>query len=164
MKTRKNILVYGYGNPGRQDDGLGIAMIDLLESWIDVNEITHIQLDRNYQLNIEDATVLNGKDFVIFVDASVDDNTQKYKLVPVQPSPKVAFTMHATTPGFILHLCKEMFDTEPVTWLMHIKGLAWEMKEELSTEARNNLQEAFEYLKDILMDPARLPVMKETHV
>ena len=27
------ILIYGYGNPGRQDDGLGIRLSEELENW-----------------------------------------------------------------------------------------------------------------------------------
>ena len=28
----KKILIYGYGNPGRMDDGLGNQLIDLLDA------------------------------------------------------------------------------------------------------------------------------------
>ena len=27
------ILVYGYGNPGREDDGLGIRFAEIIETW-----------------------------------------------------------------------------------------------------------------------------------
>ena len=29
-----SILIYGYGNPGRQDDGLGPTLVDALETWL----------------------------------------------------------------------------------------------------------------------------------
>jgi Ni,Fe-hydrogenase maturation factor len=28
------ILVYGFGNPGRQDDGLGIFFVNEFEKWV----------------------------------------------------------------------------------------------------------------------------------
>jgi hydrogenase maturation protease len=60
------IFVMGYGNPGRQDDGLGpaaAAEIDLL-GW------PNIKTQDNYQLNIEDAIDVAEHDIVWFVDAS----------------------------------------------------------------------------------------------
>ncbi len=33
------ILVYGYGNPGRQDDGLGVELVRRLEEWAVENEV-----------------------------------------------------------------------------------------------------------------------------
>ena len=49
------ILVYGYGNPGRQDDGLGISLVEMIEDWKNKKKLSYIETDSNYQLNIEDA-------------------------------------------------------------------------------------------------------------
>ena len=35
----KKILLYGYGNPGRQDDGLGVLLVEELEKWSKINQI-----------------------------------------------------------------------------------------------------------------------------
>ena len=61
------ILFYGYGNPGRQDDGLGIMFIEQIEQWIKDENLENIETDSNYQLNIEDAEIISHKDFVIFL-------------------------------------------------------------------------------------------------
>ena len=37
MDKDLRILFYGYGNPGRQDDALGIHFIDQMEIWIKEN-------------------------------------------------------------------------------------------------------------------------------
>ena len=67
MKVEK-IYVYGYGNPGRSDDGLGAAIIKKLED----EKILEVVTDCNYQLNIEDADNISSSDVVIFVDASIE--------------------------------------------------------------------------------------------
>ncbi|MFL7814309.1 MAG: Ni/Fe hydrogenase, partial [Anaerolineales bacterium] len=67
------VLVYGYGNPGRQDDGLGIALVDKLEEWASQQGLDGVQFENNYQLNIEDAEAISGKDLVIFADASEEE-------------------------------------------------------------------------------------------
>ena len=51
----RKILVYGYGNPGRQDDGLGVALVEELEQWVATEKIPGLDFDSNYQLNAEDA-------------------------------------------------------------------------------------------------------------
>ena len=67
------ILIYGYGNPGREDDGLGIELVNKLEGWAAENQLSDIEFDNNYQLNIEDAEVISQKDLVIFADASEEE-------------------------------------------------------------------------------------------
>jgi Ni,Fe-hydrogenase maturation factor len=54
MKDKK-VLIYGYGNPGRRDDGLGIKMSELIAHWSEAHHLEQIEVDSNYQLNIEDA-------------------------------------------------------------------------------------------------------------
>ena len=59
-----------YGNPGRKDDGPGNAFVEVIRLWIEKNKLTNIELDSNYQLNIEDADMMARNDIVLFVDAS----------------------------------------------------------------------------------------------
>jgi hypothetical protein len=62
------VLVYGYGNPGRGDDGLGIALADAIER----RALPGVTVQRNYQLNLEDALLLTEFEATVFVDASRD--------------------------------------------------------------------------------------------
>ncbi|HKJ26025.1 MAG TPA: hydrogenase maturation protease [Anaerolineales bacterium] len=148
MKT----LIYGYGNPGRQDDGLGNAVCQRLEAWVSENQLPGIEFDSNYQLNIEDAAAIAEKDLVIFVDAS-DEKLDDFCFSRVDGSTKVSFTTHAASPGYIVQLCKELFGKEPLVLLLHIKGYEWAFREGLTEQAQNNLASALEQLKRILTDP-----------
>jgi hydrogenase maturation protease len=146
MTKYKRILIYGYGNPGRQDDGLGAAFIKKMEAWISANPFTGINLDCNYQLNIEDAEVISGMDLVVFVDASQEE-IEDFSFTRVDASSaRVEFSMHAVSPAFVVDLCKKMFHDTPVTYLLHIKGVEWDFKEELSKTAEENLEKAFAFL------------------
>ena len=129
------ILIYGYGNPGRQDDGLGNSFVNLFEKWIDKENIEGYEFDSNYQLNIEDADAIADKDLVIFVDASTED-IEDFILTPVNADTNVAFTSHAASPGYIVSLCKDIYNKIPPTYLLHIKGYEWEFKEGLSDKAK----------------------------
>ena len=61
MPDPKRILIYAYGNPGRQDDGLGNKFVEEMAEWISDDSITNIVLESNYQLNIEDAAAVAEK-------------------------------------------------------------------------------------------------------
>lgn len=149
------ILLYGYGNPGRQDDGLGNVFIDRIEEWLKENKLSYIELDSNYQLNIEDAEAISDKDLAIFIDASVEE-INDFCLTKVSKESEITYTTHAASPGYIYDLCKQIYKTAPPTYLLHIKGYEWAFKEGLTKQAIQNLDLALEYLKPILLNPKEL--------
>jgi len=146
------ILIYGYGNPGRQDDGLGIELVNRLEEWASENQLVGVEFDNNYQLNIEDAEAISNKDLVIFADAS-EEEIDDFCLSKVDGKGKLSFTTHSASPGYIVKLCKELFQKEPHVLLLHIKGYEWEFKEGISDRAMENLDNVFLYMKNILKYP-----------
>jgi len=151
-----NILVYGYGNPGRQDDGLGAALIQQLDAWLADHPELNVDTDCNYQLNIEDAAAIADRNMVIFVDATVDDTVKQFRFGPVSPSDaRVEFSMHAVSPSFVLDLCNKIQGSSPQAWLLEIRGYNWDFEERLSIEAQHNLRVAFDYLKDYLIEATR---------
>ena len=152
MVKKLDILLYGYGNPGRKDDGLGPILVDLVEKWIIKNEIKNISIDSNYQLNIEDAYTIRDYDIVIFIDASIEE-IDDFIVTRVEPSDKVNYTMHSASPSFVLNLCNKIYNYTPETYLLHIKGYEFQMEEGLSHQAHKNLMEALRFIKRLLLKP-----------
>jgi|LGOV01.1.fsa_nt_gb hydrogenase maturation protease len=152
--TRKKIktLVYGFGNPGREDDGIGNAMIQRLQSWVKDNYILDVDLESNYQLNIEDAELISNYQRVIFIDAS-KESLKSCKLEKLTPTEKlIEFTMHAVSPSYLLYLCDELFKKIPECYLLTIKGENWNIKEGISKKASMNLDKAELFLRSVLRD------------
>ena len=150
MHDPERILIYAYGNPGRQDDGLGNRFVEEMEKWINEIQISNIEFESNYQLNIEDAANISDKDIVIFVDAS-EENIEDIDFSTVEPSEgKSEFTTHAASPSFVLALCIKLYNKHPKTFLLQIRGYEWDFKEGLSERAEKNLEKALEFLKGII--------------
>lgn len=148
----KKTLIYGYGNAGRQDDGLGERFINLMDEWIAGENVQNLFTDCNYQLNIEDSATIAAYDTVIFVDASVAD-IEDYKLEKVLPNDAtIEFTMHAVSASYVLDLCKKIYNKQPETFVLHIKAYEFEFIEELTDKAEKNLYAAFEFLKKFLQN------------
>jgi hydrogenase maturation protease len=146
MSSPKRTLVYGFGNPGRQDDGLGPAFAEMIEQWKKKNASDHIQADSNYQLNVEDALLISEYDVVVFADATIEKHVVDFLFEKLDPSrAEVKYTLHAASPGYILELCHSLYNKFPETWLMRLKGYEWEMQEGLTPKAAENLDKAFAY-------------------
>lgn len=141
----RRILVYGYGNPGRQDDGLGPALADRIEA----GKPAGVSVDAAYQLAIEDAADIAGYDVVVFVDADME-GPEPYSMRRLEPSASITFTSHLIGPESVLALCGQMYGKTPECWLLGIRGHAYDFGEELTEKARENLEEAFAYLIDFI--------------
>lgn len=147
MTSEKRILIYAFGNPGRQDDGLGNRLVEELEPWLKEEGFDQVATESNYQLNIEDADNIKDRDIVVFVDASIED-IDDYHLGIVEPSEgRSEFTMHAASPAYILALCIRLYQKHPETYLLQIRGYEWEFLESLSTRAEQNLALGLAFIK-----------------
>ena len=151
MPPVKRILIYAFGNPGRQDDGLGNRLVEELETWLGDRDLGNVELESNYQLNIEDADYIRDRDIVVFVDASIED-IEDFHLGRVEPSEgRSEFTMHAASPAYILALCIKLYQKHPETYLLQIRGYEWEFLEKLSSRAEKNLSLALTFIKERIL-------------
>ena len=151
-------MIYGYGNPGRQDDGLGNLFIEETEKWAKEEGLDNLSFDSNYQLNIEDAANISEHDIVIFVDASLE-TIEDFLLTKITPSPKVEFSMHAVSAAFVVKLCNDIYDKTPESFLLHLKGYEWDFKPGLTPKATENLDRALEFMKPLLKFPEKIAGM-----
>jgi len=145
--SMKPILIYGYGNPGRRDDGLGPAAAERIEEL----ENPLVETDANYQLNIEDAATIAGYRLVLFVDATVEEDVENFRVRRVIPETRISFSTHHVSPGTVLHLCEQGFDGTPAVWIITVRGYDFDYVESISDEAAENLNEALEFIKLLLI-------------
>lgn len=138
-------LIYGIGNIGRQDDGLGWAFIDWLESELICPKA---DLMRHYQLHLEDADLISYKKQVLFVDASKLVDLESFQLEKVNPKMDFSFTSHAISIPSIMATCQSCFDHTPEVYFLTIKGYEWELQQGLTKKAQHNLDQAIHFFKE----------------
>lgn len=142
------LLIYGIGNPGRQDDALGVRVVEALERMIPPARAT---LEANYQLAPEDALLLSQHDVVVFVDATVaPDALAPYAVTTVQPSAGDRFSSHALDMGTVLELCARLYGRAPQAYALAIPGYQFEVNAALSSRAAANLTQACDALRHLL--------------
>jgi hydrogenase maturation protease len=139
--TPPKILVLGYGNPGRQDDGLGPAAASAISrmGWRNLTAID------DYQLNIEDALDVATHDIVWFVDAAKTGQAP-FSVSDVLPSATTEFTSHLLRPAALLAIAKTYCHRAPPAFLLAIRGYEFEFVETLSQGGEENLSVALAML------------------
>jgi len=147
------VLVLGYGNPGRQDDGLGPAAAAEIEKL----GLPGVTSRDNYQLVIEDSVEIAAHDIVWFVDAA-RTGAEPYEVRALSPALDIAFTSHLVKPEVLLAIAKQYYGKSPEAYLLGIRGYEFEFLEGLSDRARDNLAQAMVLIRDQLgavPEPAR---------
>lgn len=148
--TRAATLVLGYGNPGRQDDGLGPAAAEAIERLA----LPGVRTSANYQLVIEDASDAAECERVFFIDAS-RSGIEPFSSAPLLPKHEVAaFVSHVVRPEFILDLCRRLYGRTPHATLIAIRGYEFSFGEGLTAGARENLRHALAHLRETLLSSA----------
>ena len=149
MKCAPAILVYGFGNPGREDDGAGIALAERIEA----AALPGVAVETNYQLNVEDALLLCGYDAVIFADASRNPIGQ-FLFRRLTPASIITFTTHAMQPESVLALSQQLYQAAPAAYLLELGGTSYDLREVLTAEAAKNIAAAGAFLLKLLRQPS----------
>jgi hydrogenase maturation protease len=136
------VLVIGYGNPARGDDGLGPALADRLERMA----LPGVTVEADYQLSIEHAALAAEHDIVVFADAAAAGEAP-FTFARLAPACEESFSTHAVTPGQVLGLAGSCFGAVPRGYVLAIRGRALEgFAEGLTREARAGLEAALGHL------------------
>jgi hydrogenase maturation protease len=136
-------LIYGIGNVGRQDDGLGWAFVDWLEA---EGLCLNSEMQRNYQLLLEDAELISTKERVLFIDATKEASVASFTLEREWPRMDFSFTSHAISIPAIMATCQQCFERLPVVHVLAIRGFAFGLESGLTPAAQQNLDDATAYL------------------
>jgi hydrogenase maturation protease len=147
--VRPSVLVYGYGNPGRLDDGLGPALAGALLGHDLGGEVT---VETGYQLQVEDAALVAEHAGAVFADADAAC-APPFELRRLSPRREAAFTTHSVAPEAVLALAREHFGGQTVGFALGIRGYEFDdYGERLSAAAQGNLAAASEFVLRALRD------------
>ena len=101
------LLVFGWGNPSRGDDALGPLFVDAVEAM----KLPGVECLTDFQLQVEHALDLKGRQRVLFVDASANA-AAPFTIERIEPARDSSFTTHAVSPQAILQVFREV-EAEP---------------------------------------------------
>lgn len=141
MNGDGTLLVFGFGNPGRTDDGVGVWVAERIE---DLGR-DDIIVETPMQLNLEDAAAIAGSEAVLFIDADVTARAP-YVFRTARAAGRIEFTSHAMSPEALLAVCAEYFAPPPPAWILGIRGFDFGLGEGLTPAAQANAGKAVEFI------------------
>lgn len=141
-------LVVAIGNPSRGDDALGPLIAERLCAL----DLPGVEVLTDYQLQIEYALDLRGRDEVIFIDAAVSGEAP-FTFDAIAPGGDASVTTHALSPQALLAgYAKLTGEAPPPSYVLAVRGQAFELGEGLSAQALANLEAGWVALRARLAD------------
>lgn len=118
-----NLLIIGYGNPLRRDDGAGLVLAEKLAAELSARGVVVHQLAVQQLVPELALTIANAdSDGVLFVDTIADHSESKiifYSLVDAVPTVTMG---HHLTPQVLLLYAAHLYGHRPPAWLVTIPG------------------------------------------
>jgi len=143
------ILIIGWGNPLRGDDGVGWRAAQLLTGAgaLQGHEVT---VRVSHQLMPELAEEISRSEFVVFIDASCDNSAGEVRLEPVKPdhAPSAAFS-HQLSPPALLGMAERLYGSRPEACFFSVGARSFEYGEELSPEVESALPGLLEEIEKV---------------
>ena len=124
------MLVIAFGNPLRQDDGVGLAVARALEARRDLRVRTV------HQLMPELAEALRDESCVVFVDAERGGPPGRVRRARVTASAEAWTGTHGLDPARLLGLCRSLYGRAPQASVVSIAGEHFGFGDEVSEPIR----------------------------
>jgi hydrogenase maturation protease len=149
----KSILVIGYGNTLRRDDGAGYLAAEAVATW----GRPGVAVRAIHQLVPELAEALADVDRVVFIDARPAREGDAAEVRPVEPRPPDAASRsalgHFGDPSLLLALASELYGRCPMGWVVTIPAVDFDLGEGLSPTARRGVADALLAITRLLDAP-----------
>lgn len=154
----KKLLLIGYGNPDREDDGVAWHILralaiklgmDALQSYEDeFPESALIDFAFYLQLTPEMAEDISEYECVCFIDAHTGNIPEPVRLVDVESEFQRSPFTHHLTPQSLLSMCETLYGKKPDAALLSVLGHRFLFSRELSGETAALVPQAVDLVWD----------------
>jgi len=135
--TETTMLVIGYGNTLRSDDGAGHHVAERVEAL----RLPGVRTHTCPQLTIDLAAELAEAVTVVFVDATAGKKRDVVRIW-LAPDDSCPVSSHATDPRALLALARELYGHAPGAWLLKVPAENFEHGESLSELSQRGIEDA----------------------
>lgn len=141
-----DVLVIGYGNPLRGDDGLGPAVAEA----IGAQDLPGVRVLVVHQLTPELAADLTEVQLAVFVDAAVGGEPVTAARLQCDTTEDVM--THAPDPRCLLVFARAVYGRVPEAWLVTVAGVDFGYRDDLTPAGLENALEAVDYIRFLILE------------
>lgn len=138
------LLVIGYGNTLRRDDGVGPRVAERIHAL----DLPGVETLAAGLLTPELADPISRAAKVVFVDASIDQ-AREVQMRPLPPAESSQIMAHAADPRTMLALARDVYGHAPEGFILTIPAEDLGIGEELTAAARQGADEAVDLLRQL---------------
>ena len=143
------VLILGYGNPLRSDDGLGWQIaVQLFRT----NKSPHVQVLPCHQLTPELADPIGKAAAVLFIDCSRDGTPGEFRCEELYGQRGSISYTHGLSPGALLDLASQLYGCCPRAYLLTICGECFVTGDALSPIVAQQLPKLRERVREIVAE------------
>jgi hydrogenase maturation protease len=148
------LVVFAVGNPSRGDDAIGPVICGRLAEWLKNEKLTdRVELIEDFQLNVEHALDLQGRELALFIDAG-ENTPAPFIFEQIFPSTAPSHTTHALPPQAVLQVYRQMEGTEPPpSFVLCVRGEGFELGAEMTPTALGGVEAAMELVERLFRKP-----------
>ena len=149
------VVIFAVGNPSRGDDAIGPECYGRLEKMAKNGILAGgVELIEDFQLNIEHALDLEGRELALFIDAG-ENTPAPFVFQRIFPAVIPSHSTHALPPQSVLQVYRQTEGKEPPpSFLLCVRGERFELGEALSPEALARVDEAMKLLERLTRQPS----------
>ena len=148
MRRAGKVLILGFGNPLRGDDGFGWKAAERLSALVDD---PLVDIRALHQLTPELAEPVSQAGYAIFIDASCEGSPGELRMQALEAAPAGLFT-HQLTPAAMLALALDLYGRAPEAVLFASAGESFEYVMELSKPLQATLGEVCTRVLSLLQE------------
>ncbi len=149
----RKILIIGYGNTLREDDGAG----QIVAREIAKQNYNNVKCLAVHQLTPELAEEISKASQVIFVDALIISNGSESEQITVKPIKKPLLanisTGHVGYPRSLLSLTQALYSNVPPALSILIPAVNFEFGEQISPVTQQGIKEAIAAIEKLILNP-----------
>ncbi len=144
LSTPTHLLVIGYGNELRRDDGLGPKTASAIEAM----KLPSVRVLCVHQLTPELAEPISQATTVVFVDAALQTELKVQRLSPAEHHQLRA---HRSDPAGLLTLARDLYNKSPRAWWITAPAYDLNFGEGLSSGGEASLRAALNAFRQIYL-------------
>lgn len=141
-----DILIIGYGNEQRGDDGIGLRVAAAIAT----AQHPGVRVLTCFQLVPELAADLTDARLVVFVDALADPERAGVEVRRITAAETTEWSTHSGDPRALLALTHAVYGRTPEAWWVTVSGEHFGFGEGLSPFAEENARQAREHIKTLI--------------
>lgn len=149
-QTPRRLLIVGYGNPYRHDDGAAFYVVNHIRQAAGLQPLDPDDTGEDETggpidcimptgLTLDLVPLVSSCDLVVFVDTHGVVEAEPFRVQPVEEEHRLQSVTHHLSPGLLIRLVRDMTGAKPKAFLVSVRGYDFDFGDGLTDACSANV-------------------------